>query len=170
MKTVNFVGYSGSGKTTLILKLLEIFTQAGLTVSAVKDAHHDIDVDKPGKDSYRFRQAGAAQVIIHCEQRWALMVETPEKKTTLKELIEHISPCDLLIIEGFKSEEAAGLRVEVWRETVKEALPISKTDKSIEAIVTDRNELETSGQVVLDINNPQEVASWIAEKLNIDLR
>ncbi len=170
MKTVNFVGYSGSGKTTLILKLLEIFTRAGLTVSAVKDAHHDIEIDKPGKDSYRFRQAGAAQVIVHCDQRWALMVETPEKKATLKDLIEHISPCDLLIVEGFKSEETAGLRLEVWRETVKEVLPIFKTDKSIEAVVTDSNKLQTAGQIVLDINDPQEIANWIAEKLNIDLR
>ncbi len=170
MKTVNFVGYSGSGKTTLILKLLEIFTRAGLTVSAVKDAHHDIEVDKPGKDSYRFRQAGASQVIVHCEQRWALMVETPEKKATLKDLIEHISPCDLLIIEGFKSEEAAGLRLEVWRESAKDVHPIFKTDKSIEAVVTDSNKLKTDGQMVLDINNPREVAKWIAEKLEIDLR
>ena len=70
MKIVNFVGYSGSGKTTLIEKIIALLAERGLKVSAVKNAHHNVDIDKPGKDSYRFREAGATQVIVHTDERW----------------------------------------------------------------------------------------------------
>lgn len=113
MKIVNFVGYSGSGKTTLIEKIIALLASRGLKVSAVKNAHHNVDIDKPGKDSYRFREAGATQVIVHTDERWAMLTETPKDKPTLSDLIRHLDPADIVIVEGFKTEEQEALRLEV---------------------------------------------------------
>ena len=119
MKIFGIAGYSGSGKTTLIEKLIPVFTQRGLAVSLIKHAHHTFDVDQPGKDSYRHRHAGCNEVLVTSSRRWALMHElrgTPEP--TLQELIRHISPCDLLLIEGFKhgaDSEARGVPRGGWR-------------------------------------------------------
>ena len=76
-ETFGLVGESGSGKTTLIEKIIALLAERGLKVSAVKNAHHNVDIDKPGKDSYRFREAGATQVIVHTDERWAMLTETP---------------------------------------------------------------------------------------------
>ncbi len=169
MKIVNFVGYSGSGKTTLIEQLIEIFTQAGLNVSAIKHTHHGIQTDKPGKDSFRFTQAGARQVIINCGERWALMVETGGKPASLKELVDRLGPCDLVLVEGFKSENFAGLRMEVWREGVKAASPICMSDPMIQAVISDKP-VGDGSVAVLDIDDPKGIASWIADKLSIEMR
>ena len=83
-RVVGFIGYSNTGKTTLIEKLIPIFTSRGLRVAAIKHAHHGFDMDRPGKDSYRYRQAGAGQVLIATEQRWALLTETPRRAATRK--------------------------------------------------------------------------------------
>lgn len=114
MKIFGFAGWSGSGKTTLIERLIPRFTQAGLTVSLIKHAHHAFDIDKPGKDSWRHRHAGAAEVMVASDVRWALMHElrgAPEP--TLEELAGRMSPCDLLLIEGFKRH--AHPKLEVYR-------------------------------------------------------
>src|SRR3972149_4116072 len=105
MKIFGITGYSGSGKTTLIEKLIPLFTARGLRVSLIKHAHHRFDIDQPGKDSYRHRHAGCSEVLVTSSRRWALMHElraAPEP--TLQDLIGHLSPCDLLLIEGFKRE------------------------------------------------------------------
>ena len=105
-------GWSGSGKTTLLTRLLPELTGRGLTVSTVKHAHHSFDVDKPGKDSWLHREAGATEVMISSTQRWALMHEhrgAPE--ATLAELLRHMSPVDLVIVEGFKGAPFAKLEV-----------------------------------------------------------
>ena len=119
MKIFGIAGYSGSGKTTLIEKLIPLFTARGLTVSLIKHAHHKFDVDQPGKDSWRHRHAGCSEVLVSSSARWALMHElrgVPEP--TLPELIKHISPCDLVLIEGFKHEPAP--KLEIHRNTVGE--------------------------------------------------
>ena len=77
MKAIGIIGYSNTGKTTLIEKLIPLFAARGLRVAAIKNAHHGFDMDRPGKDSYRYREAGAAQVLIATSQRWALLTETP---------------------------------------------------------------------------------------------
>ena len=87
MKAIGFIGYSNSGKTTLIEKLIPIFRARGLAVSAVKNAHHGFDMDRPGKDSFRYREAGAQQVLIATGSRWALLSETPQRAATLDELL-----------------------------------------------------------------------------------
>ncbi|HVJ60121.1 MAG TPA: molybdopterin-guanine dinucleotide biosynthesis protein B, partial [Burkholderiaceae bacterium] len=87
MKAIGIIGYSNTGKTTLIEKLIPLFTARGLRVAAIKNAHHGFDMDRPGKDSHRYREAGAAQVLIATSQRWALLTETPQRPATLEELL-----------------------------------------------------------------------------------
>jgi len=99
MKTIGFIGYSNTGKTTLIEKLVPLFTARGLRVAAIKHAHHGFDMDRPGKDSYRYREAGAQQVLIATAQRWALLTETSEP-ATLADLLDQLAPCDLVITPG----------------------------------------------------------------------
>lgn len=107
-----FAGYSGSGKTTLIEKLIPLFVAHGLTVSLIKHAHHDFDVDQPGKDSYRHRKAGCSEVLVSSDQRWALMHELRQtREPNLNELITHLAPCDWVLVEGFKRSPIRKLEV-----------------------------------------------------------
>ena len=112
MKIFGIAGWSGSGKTTLLEKLIPQFTARGLKVSVIKHAHHGFDIDRPGKDSYRHREAGASEVLLSCNDRWALMRERrDESEVTLDELLARLAPCDLVLIEGFKQEPVPKLEV-----------------------------------------------------------
>ena len=112
MKVFGIAGYSGSGKTTLLEKLIPQFTARGLTVSVIKHAHHGFDIDRPGKDSYRHRAAGASEVLLSCNVRWALMHERRDgSDVTLDELLARLAPCDLVLVEGFKQEPIPKLEV-----------------------------------------------------------
>src|SRR3970040_1659946 len=103
MKIFGFAGWSGSGKTTLIEQVIPRLVRAGLKVSLIKHAHHRFDVDHPGKDSYRVRESGCSEVLVTSGQRWALMHEMRgEPEATLAQQIARMSPCDLLLIEGYK--------------------------------------------------------------------
>jgi molybdopterin-guanine dinucleotide biosynthesis protein B len=114
MKTFGIAGWSGSGKTTLLERLIPCFTARGLKVSVIKHAHHGFDIDRPGKDSHRHREAGAGEVMLACGERWALMHERrDEPEPTLAGLLARMSPCDLVLIEGFKQEPVP--KVEVYR-------------------------------------------------------
>src|SRR3974377_1044409 len=113
-------GWSGSGKTTLITKLIPLLATRGVRVATLKHAHHSFDVDQPGKDSYEHRKAGACEVIIASERRWVQMHElggSPE--ATLADLLRRVSPCDLVLVEGFKRERHP--KLEVYREAVGKA-------------------------------------------------
>lgn len=117
MKVLFIVGWSGSGKTTLIEALLPMLTREGLKVSVVKQSHHDIETDRPGKDSWRHRQAGAHEVLLSTPYRWMLTHElrgAPEPG--LDALLAHLSPCDLVLVEGYR--RAARPKLEVWRSDV----------------------------------------------------
>lgn len=112
MKAFGFAGYSGSGKTTLLERLLPELIGRGVRVSVVKHAHHTFDIDQPGKDSYRHRMAGAQEVLVSSQARWALMAEmrgAPE--LTLDQVLSKLSPCDLVLVEGFKREPIPKLEV-----------------------------------------------------------
>jgi molybdopterin-guanine dinucleotide biosynthesis protein B len=135
MKTFGFAGWSGSGKTTLIEKLLPLFGARGLRVALIKHAHHTFDVDHPGKDSYRHRQAGAAEVLVTSSRRWVLMHElrgAPEP--SFEEQVGRMSPCDLLIVEGFK--HAPIPKLEVWRAVTGEGM-LHPNDPNIVAVASD---------------------------------
>lgn len=156
-KVFGFAGFSGSGKTTLIEQLIPRFVTAGLRVSLIKHAHHAFDIDKPGKDSFRHREAGASEVLVTSDTRWVLMHELRgEPEHTLEEQIERFSPCDLVLVEGFK--RAAIPKLEVHRPSCGQVL-LSATDANIVAIAADAR--VDTGLPVLDLNNPDEIAQFI---------
>lgn len=111
-------GYSGSGKTTLNEKVVECLRALGYSVSCVKDAHHQVDLDTPGKDTYRYRVSGAEQVILRTPDRWALMEETPEGRKPLSEILRAMKPVDFVLLEGFK-DDGDFPRIEVSRGLIK---------------------------------------------------
>ena len=131
-------GWKNSGKTTLIVALVGEFTRRGLSVSTIKHAHHAFDIDVPGKDSYRHRQAGASEVLVGSGARWALMHELRgEAPPSLDDLLVRLSPCDLVLVEGFKGDSHPKLEVTQQRES---APLIADFDASVVAVVTDHSE------------------------------
>lgn len=135
MKVFGIAGYSGSGKTTLIEQLIPRLVIEGLRVSIIKHAHHGFDVDQPGKDSYRHREAGATEVLVTSASRWVLMHELrggPEP--TLEEHLKRFSPCDLVLIEGFKKQDFP--KLEVHRKATGKPL-LHPTDRHVVAVATD---------------------------------
>lgn len=148
MKVFGIAGYSGSGKTTLLEKLIPQFTARGLKVSVIKHAHHGFDIDRPGKDSYRHREAGASEVLLSCNDRWALMHERrDESDVTLDELLARLAPCDLVLIEGFKQEPIP--KLEVYRpENGKPPLFPERSD--IVAVATDAEIATSLPRLALD--------------------
>jgi len=158
-----FAGYSGSGKTTLIEQLIPRFVEAGLRVSLIKHAHHEFDIDKPGKDSHRHREAGAGEVLITSEKRWALMHElrgAPEPG--LEEQLARLSPCDLVLVEGYK--RAAIPKLEVHRANHGQPL-LYPQDAGIVAIAADA--AVDTPLPVLDLNQPDGIAEFIMRHMNL---
>ena len=112
MKVFGFAGYSGAGKTTLIENLIPRFVLEGLTVSLIKHAHHGFDIDRPGKDSYRHREAGCSEVLLTSDQRWVLMHELRgRREPALEDQLAILSPCDLALVEGYKASAIPKLEV-----------------------------------------------------------
>jgi molybdopterin-guanine dinucleotide biosynthesis protein B len=135
MKVIGLAGWSGAGKTTLLTRLIPYFREQGLRVSVIKHAHHTFDVDVPGKDSWRHREAGAEEVLVSSAHRWALMHElrgAPEPR--LPELLQKMSPVDLVIVEGYKSEPHR--KIEVHRSANSKPL-LFPGDAGIVGIVAD---------------------------------
>ena len=168
---IGFVAYSGTGKTTLIEKLIAEFTQRSYKISAIKHTHHRFDVDRPGKDSYRHREAGAREILLVSDQRWVLMHELKETaEPSMQEQLSKLSPCDLVIVEGFKT--AAIPKIELWRADHEECSSNAcraDEDMNIQAIAypggesaTQKPHLKRSIKI-LDLNNHSEIASYILE-------
>jgi molybdopterin-guanine dinucleotide biosynthesis protein B len=135
MRIFGFAGWSGSGKTTLIEQVIPRITARGLTVSLIKHAHHRFEFDQPGKDSYRHRHAGCAEVLITSGTRWALMRELRgEPELTLEGALARLSPCDIALVEGYKHYPIP--KLEIWRVAVGKPL-LFPVDPHILAIATD---------------------------------
>ena len=163
MRIFGIAGWSGSGKTTLIEKLIPRLTAKGLRVSLIKHAHHTFDVDRPGKDSYRHRHAGASEVLVTSSRRWVLMHELRgAQEPTFEEQVRRLSPCDLLLVEGFK--HAPIPKLEVWRSATGEGL-LHPQDPHIVAVASDET-VETR-LPLLDLNDDEGIAAFIVDHLKL---
>jgi molybdopterin-guanine dinucleotide biosynthesis protein B len=164
MKVIGIAGYSGSGKTTLIEKLIPVLVREGLRVSLIKHAHHEFDIDHAGKDSYRHRHAGCSEVLISSSKRWALMHELRGgAEPSLQEQLKHLSPCDLVIVEGYKSEPVP--KIEVHRRAGHTPL-LFPEDAQVVAIATDEP-LDTR-LPQLDVDDAEDVARFIVQHLGLN--
>lgn len=161
---LGFAAYSGTGKTTLLVNLIPLLKQRGLEVGVIKHAHHTFEIDQAGKDSYKLRKAGASQMLIGSNERWALMVEQKETDQTmrLQEYISHLdqTKLDLILVEGFKPESIP--KIELYRPSLGNPL-ICKSDESIVAIATDVEITEELNLTVLDLNNHTAIVHFIIE-------
>ena len=163
MRIFGFAGWSGSGKTTLIEQLIPRFVQRGLRISLIKHAHHTFDVDQPGKDSYRHRQAGAAEILVTSSRRWVLMHELRgAHEPSFDDQVKRMSPCDLLFVEGFK--HAPIPKLEVWRKETGEPL-LHPNDPHIVAVASDAK-IETE-LPLLDLNDVDAICRFILKKLEL---
>ena len=163
MKLFGFAGYSGSGKTTLIEQLIPLLIARNLKVSLIKHTHHDFDLDQPGKDSWRHRQAGASEVLLAGGQRWALLHEQrQEPEPTLAQLCERMAPCDLLLVEGFKRESIP--KLEIHRPALGKPL-LHPLDPHIVAIASDTPISTALPQ--LNLNQPPDIAAFILNHLQL---
>ena len=159
------IGWKNSGKTTLMARLLEEFTKRGYSVSAIKHAHHSFDIDHPGRDSYKFREAGARQVALVSPKRWALMHELrDEEKPDFDEILSHIGPCDLVLVEGYKGGPHPKIEARSTRSLTQQ--PLSGDDPQIVAVASD-GEMDTGALPDFKINDIVGIADFIAGHLDL---
>lgn len=159
MKVFGLAGWSGSGKTTLLVSMIPLFTARGLRVATIKHAHHGFDLDQPGKDSYRHREAGADQVLMLSGTRWALLNELNGRpEPSLEEQLALLAPCDIVLIEGFKAAPVP--KVEVHRPAVGKP-PLWPDDTYIVAVASDER-LECA-KPCLSINDPAEIVAFLLD-------
>lgn len=163
MKVYGLTGWKNAGKTTLMERLVSEIAGRGVTVSTIKHAHHDTDVDQPGRDSYRHRTAGAREVLLASPVRWALMHElrdTPEPE--LSDLLPRLSPVDLVLVEGYKRADHP--KIEAYR-AANGRPPLAGKYPTIMAIATD-TPLETD-LPVLDLDDTAAIANFILEQVGL---
>jgi molybdopterin-guanine dinucleotide biosynthesis adapter protein len=166
MRVIGLAGWSGSGKTTLVTSVIPVLVARGLKVATVKHAHHEFDLDRPGKDSWLHRQAGAREVAIVSGRRWAIMHELDgDPEPPLMEILTKLSPVDLVIVEGFKRH--AHPKLEIFRAAVGKPL-LHPDDDCIIAVATDAPLPQAQVPVLMlsDINGVANVLQ--AEALPLD--
>ncbi len=161
---LGFAAFSGTGKTTLLIKLIPILKDKGIRIGMIKHAHHNFDIDTPGKDSYELRKAGADQMLITSRRRWALMVETAEQSgdPDLNEMLQQLdqSKLDLVLVEGFKHVRFP--KIELHRPSLGKPL-LFPEDDSIIALATEQS-MDSNNQIPrLDLNNPEIIADFISD-------
>jgi molybdopterin-guanine dinucleotide biosynthesis protein B len=158
MKIFGLAGWSGSGKTSLMVRLLPVLVGRGLRVSTMKHAHHAFDVDQPGKDSHAHREAGASEVLVTSARRWALMHELRgEPEAAIEDLVRHMTPVDLLLIEGFKAH--AHDKLEVFRRALGKPL-LCVDDRRIVAVASD-GPVPEARVPVLELDRTEALAEFI---------
>ena len=158
-RVFGITGWKNSGKTTLTERLVTELVRRGWTVSTVKHAHHDFDIDKPGADSFRHRQAGATEVAIVSGKRWALMHELRgEDEPQRESILSRLTPCDIVLVEGYKRE--AHSKIETRRLEAKDRSPLSANDPHIVAIAAD---FAVPGESlpVFDLDDTKSIADFI---------
>ena len=161
MRIFGLAGWSGSGKTTLLTGLIPELVARGLTVSTIKHAHHEFDIDRPGKDSWRHRQAGASEVMVASGRRWALMHELRgAAEPALDELVAHMNPVDLLLVEGFKRHPHP--KIEVHRPSLGKPL-IYPDDPHVIAVAADA--ALAAPIPLLPLSDPGAVAAFLLDHL-----
>ena len=163
---LGFAGFSGAGKTTLLSAVLPLLVKQGVRVGMIKHAHHDFDIDQPGKDSYVLRKAGASQMLIASSKRWALMVENNDvtRDPKLDALLGRLdqSRLDLILVEGFKHETIP--KIEVHRAELGHPL-LCSADRDIIAIACDDATQIDQLIMRLNINHPEQVAAFIVKHM-----
>lgn len=167
MKAIGFAGYSGAGKTTALEQVIRMLCERGQRVSVVKHAHHDFDIDVPGKDSWRHRKAGAFEMLVVSDRRLALMreFEQPREDLSVHEMLAELdASVDWAIVEGFKRSDLP--KIEIWREPSAGEKPRSlryPEDPAILAIATDdASRLPRDCTLeVLDLNHPSDIVDWM---------
>ena len=164
MKVLGVAGYSGAGKTTLLEKLIPLLRADGVKVSLIKHAHHGFDVDQPGKDSYRHRQAGAVEVLVASDLRWALMHENETvNPPQLQDLLARLSPCDLVLVEGWKRDPIP--KIEVHRADNGKPW-LYPDDENILAVASDVA-LPDSNKIALALDDIAGIRAFIKEKIGV---
>ena len=167
MRIYGIVGRKNSGKTHLIVRLVRAASARGLRVATIKHAHHAFDIDQPGKDSYEHRAAGAVEVLVASAHRWALVHEhRGDAEPALDELLGHLSPCDLVLVEGFKS--GTHPKLEVYRVACGQE-PLALADASIEAQAIDTGTVATATGSVprLPLDDTAAVLDFILQRAGI---
>jgi molybdopterin-guanine dinucleotide biosynthesis protein B len=163
LKVLGIVGWSGSGKTTLLIALIEILRARGLKISTIKHAHHALELDRPGKDSYRHRHAGAQETILANSARFALFSEHRDgAEPDLGALVARLAPVDLVLVEGFKSY--AFPKLEIFRPALGK--PPLWPEMDVMAVASDAA-LANCAVPVLNLNAPEEVAYFIMARLGL---
>ncbi len=157
MKVYGVIGWKNSGKTSLMERLVANITARGFSVSTVKHVHHDVDLDQPGKDTFRHRQAGAREVVLASRERFALMVEHRGPEPDLSAVLARLAPVDLVLVEGYKRDSHQ--KIEVWRAETGQTL-IQPGDPLIRAVATDAPDIAASVPI-LDLNDTQAIADFI---------
>jgi molybdopterin-guanine dinucleotide biosynthesis protein B len=162
---IGIIGWKKSGKTTLVVRLIEVFTSRGLTVATVKHAHHAFEIDDGETDSARHRRAGAGQVAIVSSLRWALVAElgsAPEPE--LDAMIGRLAPCDLVIVEGYKS--AAIPKIECRRQAARQHTALDAEDAHVIAIAA-QEPVGAARLPVFDLDDPAAIADFITARLGL---
>lgn len=158
---LGIVGWSGSGKTTLLAAMLPLLRAWGLSVSTIKHAHHGFDMDRPGKDSYRHREAGAREVLVASSKRWALLHEVEGPEPDLPFLLTRLDPVDLVLVEGFKSHPYP--KLEVYRPGLGKE-PLWDREPEVVAVASDSTP-DIGARVLLPLNEPAVIATWIRTRV-----
>ena len=163
MKVFGIVGWKNSGKTGLLERLVDDITNRGFSVSTMKHAHHNFDVDQKGKDSFRHRKAGAHQVFLSSDARWVLMTELRESlKLTMEEQLGKMDPVDLVLIEGFKTNDH--LKIETYRSVTGQKL-IAPSDKNIIAVAT--NDKIDTVVPTLNLDDTKTIADFVLKTVGL---
>lgn len=165
MRIFGFAGWSGSGKTTLVERLIPVLVGRGLKLALVKHAHHEFDIDQPGKDSHRHRMAGATEVLVTSSRRWALMHELRDApELTLDQAIARLSPCDLVLVEGYK--RAALPKLEIHRGSVGKPW-LHPDDPAIIAIASDVAPSAPGPRRLFGLDEIEAMATFVADRAHV---